>query len=433
VHSLLQRQIRQRLADVDVTTGPWPAFLAAVDQSYREADADRNFVESAMEVSSAELLQANAELRGLVQVFPDLILHVDANGRVTARRGRSVRAFNPTKGALVGQPLRAFFCEVEAPAFDAALVSARDTGTVETVLRTCRDGAAVVVHEIRLAALGEGAGFIAIVRDVTDARRAEELRLAKEGAEAASRAKSAFLANMSHELRTPLNAILGYSEMLAEDAPPNFTDDLWKIHRSGRHLLQLLNAMLDIARIEAGMVKVELDAVDVEPLVADTLAAVRAQASAKGVAVSSTVEPTVESLVTDRVKLLQMLVALVGNAVKFTEQGSVLVAVARVAADGDAGLLFSVRDTGIGIETDHLARLFQDFAQVDESATRRFGGAGLGLALVRRLSGLIGGRVSVRSTPGVGSTFEVWLPLRPAADALPPVVPGHLVDAGGRS
>ncbi|MCC6991432.1 MAG: PAS domain S-box protein, partial [Acidobacteria bacterium] len=253
--------------------------------------------------------------------------------------------------------------------------------------------------------------------DVTDTRRSEDLRLAKEGAEAASRAKSAFLANMSHELRTPLNAILGYSEMLAEEAPADMREDLQRIHGSGRHLLQVINAMLDIARIEAGMVRVEIDAVEVRAFAAEALAAVRTAATQKGLTLDVTIGAGVHVIQTDRVKLLQVLRNLLANAVKFTERGHVTLGVEAAEADGRPGVVFAVRDSGIGIPAEMLARLFQDFAQVDESTTRRFGGTGLGLALCRRLCGLLGGRVAVESTFGAGSTFTVWVPLAGVADA----------------
>jgi signal transduction histidine kinase len=413
VHALLQRQVRRFLDGVDLTAAPWPAFLEVVDRSYRDAESDRSLVETAMEISSLELLQANAELRGLVQAFPDLILHVDANGRITACRGRSTRTFAVPTGGLVGQELRGLFRAGEQAAFDRAIVAAREPGAVVTVEHTS-DDRLPVVHEMRLAAIGEG-HVVAIVRDVTDTRRSEDLRLAKEGAEAASRAKSAFLANMSHELRTPLNAILGYSEMLAEDAPEEMREDLRRIHRSGRHLLQLLNAMLDIARVEAGMVRIEIDTVDI--VAAEALAAVRGTAARKGLALSATMGAGVPTIQTDRAKLLQVLGNLLDNAVKFTDQGHVTLDVRAADTDGQPGVTFAVRDSGIGIPDEMLARLFQDFAQVDESATRRFGGTGLGLALCRRLCGLLGGRVGVESTFGTGSTFTVWMPRAGVADA----------------
>jgi signal transduction histidine kinase len=416
MHSLLQRQIRRHLEGADVSSAPWAAFLEAVDRSYAEADTDRGLLESAMETSSQELLQANAELRALVNAFPDLILHLDASGRITACRGRVLRRFVQPRGGLVGQDLRLLFAEGERAAFDEALAVARASSAVMTVTHTSDDGG--VIHEMRLAGVGDGAA-VAIVRDVTDARRAAEMRLAKEGAEAASRAKSAFLANMSHELRTPLNAILGYSEMLAEEAPADMQEDLHRIHRSGKHLLQVLNSMLDIARIEAGMARVDVDGVDVASFVGDVLTSVREAAEARGLALAGSIGPGVSAVHTDRAKLQQMLHHLLANAVKFTEAGRIELAATAVTVDGRPGVAFAVRDTGIGIRADHLSRLFQDFAQIDDSTTRRFGGTGLGLALCRRLSGLLGGRIGVESTHGAGSTFTVWVPRHLPAGAAP--------------
>ncbi len=288
------------------------------------------------------------------------------------------------------------------------------------------DPAAEVVHELRLIGLGGDGTVLAVVRDVTEARRRAALRLAREGAAAAGVAKSAFLSTLNHELRTPLNAILGYSELLAEDAPPAARQDLDRIHEAGRRLLHIINAMLDIARLEAGRVALEFDTVDLRALVADALAAVRAAADAKTITLAAAVEPDLDTLITDRAKLRQVVVSLLGNAVKFTERGQVELLVRSGSCDGRAGVVLAIRDSGIGIPADQIGRLFQDFAQVDASNTRRFGGTGLGLALSRRLCALLGGRVEVESTDGVGSTFSVWLP-GPAAPDLS--LPG-VADAG---
>ena len=409
MHSLLERQIRRYLDGVDLAVEPWRGFIAVIDRSYHEADADRALVESAMELGSQELLQANAELRGLVQAFPDLVLHVAADGAIAAQRGSAARAFGTSRGALVGQHLRDLFSASQVEAFDAKLAQTRATGEVTTVTHSRSERGVAIVHEMRLATLGGGAA-VAIVRDVTEARRSEELRLAVEGAEAASVAKSAFLANMSHELRTPLNAILGYSELLAEEATPEARQDLDRIQGAGRRLLHIINAMLDIARIEAGRVEVELDAVELDGFVADAVAAVQADAADKGLTLTSTVAPGLTTLLTDRAKLQQVVENLLGNAIKFTERGQVELLVRAGCVGERTGVVLAVRDSGIGISPEKMGRLFQDFAQVDESNTRKFGGTGLGLAISRRLCTLIGGRVDVESTHGVGSTFSVWVP-----------------------
>lgn len=409
MHSLLKRQIRRYLGDVDVSAEPLATFLAAVDRSYEEGDADRNLVESAMEISSQELLQANVELRGLVQAFPDLVLHVDADGVITAQRGSAVRAFGWERGALVGQPLRNLLSPTEAATFDDVLAATRTTGVVGTVVHARQEAGESLVHEMRLASLEAGA-VIAIVRDLTDARRAADMQVAKEAAEAASRAKSAFLATMSHELRTPLTAILGYTEILAEEAEPDARQSLDRIEEAGQRLLQIVDTILEIASLEAGHTHISADVVDVASVVADVLATVRTRANEKHLVLAGTVADEAATITTDRVRLRKVLEIMLDNAVKFTRAGTVSLDVRASEDEAGTGLTFVVRDTGIGIPADKLAHIFGDFSQVDESDTRRFGGAGLGLSISWRICKLLGGRIDVTSQAGVGTTFSIALP-----------------------
>ncbi|MEZ5287728.1 MAG: ATP-binding protein [Vicinamibacterales bacterium] len=425
-HSLLRRQIRQHLAGVDITAEPWKGFLAAVDRSYRDADEDRALLESAMEISSAELLEANAELRGILQALPDRILRLDAQGRVRSERGGPTRAFGDDRTPRLGSLLRDAFADGEQPAFDQALAATREFGATTTVVHTRSEQGRNVVHEVRLSPLAGGA-VIAVTRDVTEARRSEELRLAKEGAEAASRAKSAFLATMSHELKTPLNVILGYSELLLDDADDGVRLDLERIQQAGRKLLGIVNAMIDIARIEAGRVAVDVESIDVGTFVTRAASGVEQAAREKGLTLLTRVAPGMSALHTDPAKLLRIVESLLDNAIKFTDHGHVAVHAKPSVDPGAPGCVLTVRDTGIGIPGDRLGHLFEDFAQIDDTATRRFGGTGLGLATVRRLAGLLGGRVSVESIEGSGSTFTVLVPDYPGAEADAPAA----VHAGG--
>ena len=241
------------------------------------------------------------------------------------------------------------------------------------------------------------------------------LAKARDEADAASRAKSLFLANMSHELRTPLNAIIGYSELLLEEAQDGGADqagmatDLQKIHSAGRHLLGLINGMLDLSRIDAGQMDLQLSEAPVRPLLDEVLASVQTLADHNGNRLA--LQAAELGLVhTDVPKLRQMLLNLLGNAAKFTRQGQVWLRAAREQRGGHDWLVFEVQDTGIGMSPDQLARLFQPFAQADESTTRAFGGTGLGLALTQRLARLLGGDISVRSQPGQGSSFTLRVP-----------------------
>ena len=266
---------------------------------------------------------------------------------------------------------------------------------------------------------GKPSGFIEVVEDITQRKRTEEeLTHAKTAAEAANRAKSEFLANMSHELRTPMTAILGFADILLENpAGCDPMDAAEAIQRNGEHLLALLNDILDLSKIEAGKTGLEFQACSPVKIVSEVLATMRVRADAKGLPLCGENDPAIPKMVmTDPLRLRQILVNLIGNAIKFTETGSVRV-VTRMEKDqaGNAMLTFDVIDTGIGIADDQRALLFQPFSQVDASAGRRFGGTGLGLAISRRLARMLGGDITVSSVLGRGATFSVTIAVEQAA------------------
>ena len=239
-----------------------------------------------------------------------------------------------------------------------------------------------------------------------------ELRRAKDRAEDANRAKSQFLANVSHEIRTPLTAILGYSELLLGDEADaaQRRGHLETIHRNGEVLLRLVSDILALSKIEAGRLTVEAAACSPWELASDVAALMRPRAEEKGLALAlEPCFPFPRTVHTDPIRLRQILVNLVGNAVKFTERGRVTVAVGWY--DGPAGrrLWFRVEDSGIGMTGEQLDALFQPFHQADASAARRFGGTGLGLAISKRLAAALGGDIEVQSRPGQGSRFTLWI------------------------
>jgi len=250
----------------------------------------------------------------------------------------------------------------------------------------------------------------------------DEAERAKDAAEVASRAKSTFLANMSHELRTPLNAVLGYAQILQGERGLSSRQEvgLDTIRRSGEHLLNLINSMLDLARIEAGKVELYPEAVNLPALVRNVTDIVRANADEKGLALVLDAAPDLPPVVqVDEKRLGQVLLNLLSNAVKFTERGEVRLEVQRLSGDEmGARLRFGVSDTGIGIGADQVARLFQPFEQATD-VQRRYGGTGLGLAISRQLVGLMGSDIRVDSEPGRGSRFwfDIELPLAPGEAA----------------
>ena len=246
---------------------------------------------------------------------------------------------------------------------------------------------------------------------------------ARDAALAASRSKSAFLANMSHELRTPLNAIIGYAEMIREDLTASgqdaLTRDVDRVMFAARHLMLVIQDVLDLSRIEAGRLDLHPEAVDLRVLIEELQATLRPSVVAAGNRLHSSVKLPRPVLWIDPLRLQQVLLNLLGNANKFTQDGEVTLAARERVHGGEAWVEVAVRDTGIGIPADKLDLVFEAFTQADNTTTRRFGGTGLGLTISRRLCEMLGGMISVTSEPGVGSIFTVRLPLRAPPDDAP--------------
>ena len=262
---------------------------------------------------------------------------------------------------------------------------------------------------------GEPVEVVGSWNDISERKHAEEeLRSAKEEAEAATKIKSRFLASMSHELRTPLNAIIGISEMLHEDAEVHDQADiipsLQRIMRAGKDLLRLIDDILDLSRIEAGKLPLRFAEFDIPTVVRDATVVVKHIADKNDNRVNVQCPDDLGAMHADEVRVRQIVVNLLSNACKFTEQGDVNVTVTRESLNDEDWITLSVSDTGIGMSPEQVADLFEEFSQADATTTRRFGGTGLGLAISRRLCRLMGGDIEVSSKLGDGSTFTVRLP-----------------------
>lgn len=367
--------------------------------------------QAAVAIENARLYTAAQQQK---QYFEDLVLNnpvaivtLDTHHDIVACNPAFVQLYGYSESEVVGRNLDDLIA-TETTKSEAVDITERvlKGGALRHIGRRRRkDGTLVDVEVLGVPVVVEGklVGLMGLYHDIS------ELSRARQAAEEANSAKSQFLANMSHELRTPLNAIIGYSEMLEEEAEeighPEIVSDLGKIRAAGKHLLALINDVLDLSKIEAGKTELYLEDLDVAAMVRD---------------VATTVRPLVEknanqlvvrcdapgNLYADVTKLRQMLLNLLSNASKFTDHGAITLEVERSPTD----IAFRVTDSGIGMTQAQMAKLFEAFAQADSTTSKRYGGTGLGLAITRRFARMMGGDVTVDSEPGHGSTFTLRIP-----------------------
>lgn len=378
-----------------------------------------------IEERARDLQQQKAFLRQVIDLIPNAVFIKDLEGRFTLVNKTLAQRFRTTTDAMIGKTAGDF---APNPA-DVQRFKEHDLELIKTGMEmfipeeriTTGSGETRWIQTFRKPLFDENGlvtQLLGVTVDITQRKRIEEeLRLAKEDAEAASRAKSDFLANMSHEIRTPMNGIIGMVELAMTAGGEEQREYLSLVRSSAEALLKILNDILDYSKIEAG--KLTLDPVQfgLRELVNSTVKTMAIPALKKNLRVTSTVMPDVPAeLVGDSLRLRQVLLNLIGNAIKFTERGEVEVKIEREYEDaGETVLRFSVRDTGIGIPPEKQKKLFHAFEQADSSTTRQYGGTGLGLAISRRIVELMGGSISLQSEPGQGSTFYFTIKFRPAA------------------
>ncbi len=358
---------------------------------------------------------------------PVAIVTLETNGRITSFNPAFEKLFGYSQEEGVGRNLDELINTEETKAEALAYTSQATSHTARGIgKRRRKDGSLLDVElaGVPVAVEGKNVGIMALYHDVTD------LLSAKSEAESANQAKSRFLANMSHELRTPLNAIIGYSEMLKEDAEENgdtqYVADLMKIRSSGKHLLALINDVLDLSKIEAGKMELYLETFDLRSTVDDVVTTIEPLVAQNGNMLEVKCDPDLGAMRADMIKVRQALLNLLSNASKFTDHGAVRLEVRRERSRTGGGdeYVFDVSDTGIGMTPEQQSKLFEAFSQAEASTTRRFGGTGLGLAITRRFCEMMGGRIEVKSEHGRGSTFTIRLPAtvgeEPTQDAKPP-------------
>jgi PAS domain S-box-containing protein len=392
----------------------WREFLSAIGDKFASGDTD------------VVILDENFD--NLVSHAVDAFVLHDTRGRIVECNQATCDMLGYSREELLSMGVADFEMELEPGAIWDDM-SVDEVFTVEGTHRR-KDGSTYPV-ETRVGAfeVDDQKIILALCRDITERKEAEEklellnrqLIASRDKAVRAHKAKSSFLANMSHELRTPLNAIIGYSELLIEDmehaGDDAYVDDVNRVLSAGRHLLLLINDVLDLSKIEAGKTDIHLSDFDITEVVEDIGATIRPLAGNNNNALVVDIEADLGQMCSDSTKVRQILLNLLSNACKFTSEGQVRLVV-DTTVDDEIGecVRFGVEDSGIGMTEEQLQKVFNAFEQADTSTTRKYGGTGLGLAITRKHSEMLGGRIDVESEYGVGTTFTLVLPFEPAAE-----------------
>lgn len=403
------------LDDIAAHPGELGQLARGFQRMVSEVDARQKRLKEAEEA----LRQSEQHFRSLIEHASDMITILDKTGVVLYESPsiQSVLGYSPEE--LFGRRFVEYIHPQDMAMFVAALAASPAKGETAAPIEfrfLHKKGEWRILESITTNLLEDPTvnGIIVNSRDITERKRAMDLERDKEAADAANQAKSQFLANMSHELRTPLNAIIGYSEMLKEEAEDlghdAYLPDLTKIHGAGKHLLELINAVLDISKIEAGKMDLYLETFSVKKMVDDVASIVHPLVIKNSNQFQIVGPDDMGAMHADLTKVRQSLFNLLSNACKFTDRGKITLEVKREGAGAAEKIIFRVIDTGIGMTPDQMEKLFAAFTQADASMTRRFGGTGLGLVISRQFCRMMGGDITVDSELGRGAIFTVTLP-----------------------
>lgn len=403
----------EHLQSVGVETG---GEIGALAFSFNEMLKRLHDREASLKTTLEDLKEREARISSIVNTTVDGIITIDEERIIESFNQAAEKIFGYKAGEVIGNNVSILMPEPHRSGHDQYVQTylksgkSKVLGAAWEVLGRRKDGSMFPIElSVSEADLGARRIFTGILRDITERKKAEEeLQKAKETAESANQAKSDFLAGMSHEIRTPMNAIVGMAELMMEtplnDEQKRYVETL---QNAGENLLNIINDILDISKIEAGYLELESTKFNLQELLDKACDIMAMRAHDKGIGLSCNVLPEVSvHLIGDPVRLRQVILNLLGNALKFTDKGEVVLEVSKQISDSTTvTLLFSVRDTGIGIPEEKIDKIFEKFTQADSSTTRKYGGTGLGLTISRRLVELMGGTISVTSKVGEGSTF----------------------------
>ncbi|MGD1805887.1 ATP-binding protein [Dapis sp. BLCC M126] len=416
---------------MEISTGDELAVLAASFNSM--TDQLRELIHS-IEDRVEDLHKSEAKNRALLNAIPDLIFWFSREGDFLYYKPSRKDEFSWSSNELIDKKVSEILPESAAQQYLQYIDEALETGDIIIFEYEWFLDEKLHYFEARIVASGKNE-VLAIVRDITESKLAnKELLEAKEAAEAANVAKSLFLANMSHELRTPLNAIIGYSDLLKEESQDlgyeDFIPDLDQIKTSGLHLLAIIQDILDISKLESGQMTLYEEEFDIHTFINEVQSIVQPLILKNNNSFEICCHSEIGTIFTDRTKLKQILLNLLSNASKFTKEGIITLKVVREEHIGHNGngsntlaiegkdlddqvlnqIIFSVTDTGIGMTKQIAEKIFQPFIQGDYSTTKKYGGTGLGLSICQKFCEMMGGRITVESSEGIGSTFTVNLP-----------------------
>jgi len=449
VHTLLKRQVKQYFDSLESIPKEWQGFIEAVNNAYWQSDVDRTERKQAEQ----EIQNLQRYNRGLIETSLDPLVTFDQKGIILDVNEATIRATCRTREELIGTPFADYFTDPERAYKGAMLVfEIREVRDYELVMKA-KDGTETIVAynaSLYRDQAGQVMGAFAAARDITGLKRSEEevrrerdrvkesmlkkISLLNERAKLIAqlgeaniqlreldRLKSAFLANISHELRTPMNSIIGYSDLLLDGVDGRINEEqeksLGKITDNAKHLLQLINNLLDLSKIESGKIEIEAVHFNLKGLIDSAVPFFEGMINKKGLTLDIDIEENLPLVYGDEGKIRHVLINLLNNAIKFTHEGGITIS-AKISDHGiqhGESPIFAevcVEDTGIGIKDEDLDKIFSKFMQADISASRKYEGTGLGLSIARGLIALHNGMIWVTSEYGKGSQFYFTIPLK---------------------